>query len=166
LQFAILQIAICKIGRFAKWVSLPATLGLCCGILIEFRFRWVLAESGRFTKRGYVALGETVRQGLQRLGWEQQDLVAELNLSGRETTDYELSRFINASGQRPDGSLVVAIARVNLRFFRDGQKFLVNPRTKKPYNTDDLFDIACELLDPETGLKRNDSPQPADSDGG
>jgi|SRR5579885_613418 len=105
-------------------------------------------QAGNFTKLGLVALGEVVRQALleQQPEWQQSTLVERLAATGHKTNKDRVSRLITAGTTTVDAALVLAIARLEI---------CRNPATGEPYSNDDLLDIACELIDPKTGLRKN-----------
>jgi hypothetical protein len=108
----------------------------------------VAREIGKPTKRGFIALGELIRARLKETGMLQKDLAAELTRRGRPTNEDEITKFLNARVEKPDGSIMVAISRIRL---------LPHPaKAGEFYTTDDLFDICAELIDPATGQCKED----------
>ncbi len=103
-------------------------------------------ELGNFTKRGLVALGEVVEAALEAQGWDQKTLVDQLAARGHLTNKDKVSRLVTAAGLSVDAALVIGVARLRI---------CLNPTTKEPYSSEDLFDLACELIDPQTGLRKS-----------
>lgn len=96
-----------------------------------------------WTKRGRKQLGQLVKQAREKLGWSQRhvsDLTRQISpMYG--VSDGAIST-LESGAKEPKHNTVVAIAAVG---------FVINPLTGQPFTEDELFDIAAERLDPQTG---------------
>lgn len=96
---------------------------------------------GKYTDLGCQVLGALVRKGIESKDWGQVEVVG-LMQKWRDTRPDELSRFLNARSGRPDGTLIVALWRLNVE-----ESFLPRKSSDELFSLDDLFAIACEDFD-------------------
>lgn len=105
-----------------------------------------------WTKRGRKQLGQLVKQAREKLGWSQRhvsDLTRQISpMYG--VSDGAIST-LESGAKEPKHNTVVAIAAVG---------FVINPVTDQPFTEDELFDIAAERLDPETGKYKLGNQEP------
>ena len=102
-----------------------------------------------FTENGRKALGRTIRFARELKGWSLDDLVDRIfsETGFFKTTKGTLSN-LERGITRPNPDLLAAIAAVG---------FVPHPTDDRPFTTEEFFDIARELLDPETGERKQNS---------
>lgn len=96
------------------------------------------------TEAGIKALGRIAKEARRIRGWSMQDVVEELKEYGLNLTTSAISDLENGKREPQWNTLARLVAL----------EYIVNPHTQSPYSISDLFKIACEALDPETGLER------------
>lgn len=99
------------------------------------------------TEAGIKALGRVAKEARKLKQWSMQDVVDELAKYGLHLTTSAISDLENGKREPQWNTLARLVA---LEYIR-------NPQTNHPYSISDLFKIACEVLDPETGLEREHS---------
>lgn len=100
-----------------------------------------------WTKRGIEILGEVVKQARKKRGWSIRDIerLTEEVSKGYHRVSDDMMSYLERGVRIPAHNTVVAIAAL---------KFVINPVTGEPFTEDELFDIAAEYLNPETGRYR------------
>lgn len=97
------------------------------------------------TENGKKLLGRIAREAREAKGWSLRDVARILK------EDYGLSLSIGAISdlevgmREPQWNTLARLVAL---------EYIINPHTEQPYSISDLFKIACEALDPETGLER------------
>ncbi len=97
------------------------------------------------TEAGKKILGTIAKSAREDMGWSLRDVARELT----ERTGFKISpgaiSDLEGGDREPQWNTLAKLVTLG---------YIKNPRTGDPYQVSDLFKIACEALDPETGEER------------
>ncbi len=94
------------------------------------------------SKNGLDRLGAYLRSTRLEMGMSQDDLLEAIKSVVGTTLSKPALSALERGNSKPGWDTLSTIAESGL---------FINPKTGNPWTTSDLFEIACESIDPDTG---------------